>query len=968
MSLRSGGHLAVLDELTEWWEDLCQRGIGSQVVLVCVPPGWGRSAVLEEFQALVDDDVNGPVTLIARVDGNLPPGRAVQADALREDLLAAVRRSRAAELLDLDTLAGRAALGLGVGGLFMSGMAAAVSVLVGSLAVTAAGNAWDASPAGEAGAVARAARAVADVSVSVPVVVIIDDADGLDLGLAVTLIRNLAGRHGGQVLVVAAAGRDSELAEALVSGVGYELVGRVQRAEADPEMGYRARADLAAELQPGLPATAVERIARRTRTFTEVFAVAAADRLAELSQDAAAAVVLAEVDAVVDASLDRAKPSPEAIVLAWAGGALHARQADQALAVLQAARLEPDSRVVRPGSLARLAGPADTRLDEQVAVLPAATRRRLAAAVLSEAVRLAADPGAGLVERVVARQAAHRVRAELDDRSGLAGVQYALIRGLEKLGDPAGAYEVATTVLAELHATAPASGDRQELLMAVLRLARTRPRHDDDPIVDEAVALALAGGAAVSLEARVWAAVDLLGRPGHREAARQLTGQVAAELETRKIAGAAADQWRLLLAFHAGRAGHPAIAQRLLSTVISTGPVAQQEAAQAILYAIGGPRADTRLQIIILETELSERPVGAADDLLRLHAALAIDYSILGEYQRAMHHGDQELALRRRIQGDDHPDTLATRGHIATWTGQRGDRPEARRLARELLPDLVRVLGPSHPETLATRGNIAVWTSECGDPAEALRLLEELLPDLVRVLGPSHPGTLTARGNIAHWTGQSGDPAGALRLFEELLPDRVRVLGPSHPDTLTTRGHIATWTGQRGDHPEALRLARELLPDRVRVLGPSHPDTLAIRNNIAHWTGQCGDPAGALRLFEELLPDRVRVLGPSHPETLATRNNIAVWTGQSGDPAGALRLARELLPDRVRVLGPSHPDTLAIRGNIAYWTSECGDPAGALRLARELLPDRVRVLGPSHPNTLAIRNNIARWTEVKAGE
>jgi hypothetical protein len=48
----------------------------------------------------------------------------------------------------------RRRLGLGVGGLLVSGPAAAASVLLASLAVTAAGNAWDGSPAGEADAVA----------------------------------------------------------------------------------------------------------------------------------------------------------------------------------------------------------------------------------------------------------------------------------------------------------------------------------------------------------------------------------------------------------------------------------------------------------------------------------------------------------------------------------------------------------------------------------------------------------------------------------------------------------------------------------------------------------------------------------------------------------------------------------------------------------------------------------------------
>ena len=187
-------------------------------------------------------------------------------------------------------------------------------------------------------------------------------------------------------------------------------------------------------------------------------------------------------------------------------------------------------------------------------------------------------------------------------------MQCALIRGLEKLGDPAAAYQVATAALAELPADDQGGKDRREILKAVLRLARTRPRQDEDPLIEEAVALALTGGAVLGLEARVWAAVDLLDRPGRREAALKLADQVTAELAQRPSTEATANQWRLLLAFHVGRAGYPAISQRLLTPMINTAATAQQEAAQKILHAIGGPRADTRLQIIILEAELAARP------------------------------------------------------------------------------------------------------------------------------------------------------------------------------------------------------------------------------------------------------------------------------------------------------------------------------------------------------------------------
>jgi tetratricopeptide (TPR) repeat protein len=766
MAIQSSRHRAVLEELTEWWEDLRDPGTGSRVVLVPVPRRWGRSRVLEEFRGVVED-LDG--SLVFSISGTALAGRAVQAQELSAALTAAELGSRAARLLGLDTVAGEVQLGLGIGGLFISGLADAVPVLLTSLAMTAAGNAWDASPLGQQGAVVRAARAVAAVSVAAPVLVTVDDAELLDLGLAVTMIENLADRYDGHVLVVATVMPESDLEAELLSPGRYELLGRVHKADADPDMSYGARAALAQEAGPDLPNVAVERIAQRTRNFAEVFAVCGVGKLADLAQEKGAAL-LAAVDTVIDAAVDRAKVSAEATVLAWAGGVLLIRQADRALEALGAGQQHGDLWVTRSAGLARLTDPASPRLTEQVATLAARTRCQLAAIVLEEAISIGRDPDATLVEQVIALQAAHRVRSDLDARGQLTQVQCALIRGLEKLGDPAAAYQVAATALAELPADEQGGEGRREILTAVLRLARTRPRQDQDPVIEEAIALALSGGAVLGLEAQVWAAVDLLDRAGRREAALKLADQVTAELAKRPGTEATANQWRLLLAFRIGRAGYPGISQRLLAPMINAAATGQQEAAQAVLYAIGGPRADIRLQIIILEAELAATPPDADDDLLRLHNALAADYDTLGDYRSALQHGWDELTLRQRLQGPDHRQTLTARAHVADWTGRCGDSAGALRLYRELLPDLVRVLGPDHPDTLAARGNLAAWTSERGDSEEALRLFRELLPDLVRVLGPDHPDTLAARGNLAAWTSERGHSEEALHLYRELLP------------------------------------------------------------------------------------------------------------------------------------------------------------------------------------------------------
>lgn len=363
----------LLEELGEWLEDVREAGIGSRVVLLAAPTGWGRSAVLARFRDIADD-ADGPVTVVAGIEGNLPGGRAVQAAVLQKILAGIAPPSRAAELLDVDTVAGRAGLGMDVAGWFVPGLSAAVSLTGLSRLLGAVARVREDSPAGDSGAVARAARAVAALSVKVPVVVIVDDADLLDPGLARAMIAALARRYDGRVLVVAAARPDCDLVTGLFKDARPDLVGRVRKADADPSMEYADRVGLARELLPGLPGGAVERIGWRTATFGEVFSVAAADKVTGLGPGIAAGEAVAAADAVIDAVLDRAVPSREAAILAWAGGALHQAQTDACIDVLGADRVEGDVHVRRSGLLVCLADPGSRRCAEQAGALSARQR------------------------------------------------------------------------------------------------------------------------------------------------------------------------------------------------------------------------------------------------------------------------------------------------------------------------------------------------------------------------------------------------------------------------------------------------------------------------------------------------------------------------------------------------------------------------------------------------------------------
>ena len=107
-------------------------------------------------------------------------------------------------------------------------------------------------------------------------------------------------------------------------------------------------------------------------------------------------------------------------------------------------------------------------------------------------------------------------------------------------------------------------------------------------------------------------------------------------------------------------------------------------------------------------------------DTLAAADGLAVSLRAVGEHQAARELGEDTLARRRRVLGEDHPDTLASAdglaislravgGHpgaltsasgLAASVGHRGEHQAARELGEDTLARRRRVLGDEHPETL----------------------------------------------------------------------------------------------------------------------------------------------------------------------------------------------------------------------------------------------------------------------------
>jgi tetratricopeptide (TPR) repeat protein len=183
-----------------------------------------------------------------------------------------------------------------------------------------------------------------------------------------------------------------------------------------------------------------------------------------------------------------------------------------------------------------------------------------------------------------------------------------------------------------------------------------------------------------------------------------------------------------------------------------------------------------------------------------------------GQHGRAAGHLQRALAGRVQVLGEDHPDTLASRGNLAFAYLAAEDLSRAVPLFEQVLAGSVRVLGENHPEILASRGNVAGIYLMAGDLGRAIPLLEQVLAGSVRVLGPDHPETLFAGSNLAYAYEDAGDLGRAIPLLEQVLADSARVLGKNDSYTKIVRRSLAAARRNLSSARHSVRTSREGRP------------------------------------------------------------------------------------------------------------------------------------------------------------
>ncbi len=370
-----------------------------------------------------------------------------------------------------------------------------------------------------------------------------------------------------------------------------------------------------------------------------------------------------------------------------------------------------------------------------------------------------------------------------------------------------------------------------------------------------------------------------------------------------------------------------------------------------------------------------------------------------GKFAEAVAPAEEVLALRQRVQGEDHWEAATAaevlralrrgaslpadkQASLVEATGltmkaraefDRGRYTEAEPLFRKALAGYEEALGAKHSFTASALSRLGGNLGAQGRPKEAERLYRQALAVYEEVLGPRHPNTAKSYGNLASILDTQGRYKEAEPLHRKALAINEEVLGPRHPDTAISRNNVAYNLDLQGRFTEAEPLLRTALAVREEMLGPGHPETAGAYNNLAFNLLSQGRPGQAEALYRQALVICEAALGPKHPQTATSCSNVAGSLQAQGRYREAEPLVRWVVAVREEMLGPGHPDTARGRNNLAVNLGEQGRVREAEALYRKALAGCEEALGPKHPETTGVRANLAdnlgrqgRYNEAEA--
>jgi hypothetical protein len=257
-----------------------------------------------------------------------------------------------------------------------------------------------------------------------------------------------------------------------------------------------------------------------------------------------------------------------------------------------------------------------------------------------------------------------------------------------------------------------------------------------------------------------------------------------------------------------------------------------------------------------------------------VHEAIANAYAGLLLWEKAETHGQQALALRRKVQGDEDPATLKGAYFVAAVQSNQRKMNESTTLLSRTVEIQKRKLGADHPDTLKSMfalGQI-YFADDKADKSEPY--MREVAERRRQSLGPGHKDTIVASIALADIYAKLKKPQERLKWATNGYEGARRGLGENDAITLAAKSvQQAALLAAAPPSREQERAARdEVLQTAARSLDSRQATSLlemiafaVSRVNIAMGQGRPGDAEAPL--LEAL--DAARRAGQEEPTLTA---------------------------------------------------------------------------------------------------
>ncbi len=340
----------------------------------------------------------------------------------------------------------------------------------------------------------------------------------------------------------------------------------------------------------------------------------------------------------------------------------------------------------------------------------------------------------------------------------------------------------------------------------------------------------------------------------------------------------------------------------------------------------------------------------------RLRHTIGETYRALGAHTDAELHLRAALEIRRRVLGDEHPQTLDSLYALGVMLQRARKSAKAEPLLRQAVESRCRVLGDEHVDTLRSMRELGLVLTNQRKYAEAEKLLRSTLDASRRVLGNEHPDTSWSMGFLAHALWIQIDPTEAETLERQRTGIGRRVSGDEHRSTPRSMPNPGRTPVRLGKYAEAETLIREALRIKRRALGEEHRDTLLAMINLGFLLGRQGKSVEAEKLHRQVLEIRLRVLGDEHRDTVFSMSVVARLLREQGKYAEAVGLSREMLDIQRRLLGEEHPNTVSSLAALTDALRAQGKLDEARPYVAELIGHQKRVAEAPDAGSLALNN------------